>query len=258
MNKSTTKFGVPEQVEKEFRDYLYTQMQKQGYSQSRQIFWAEYMLDTSRPEKIIADFFTDLNLKSDRREAALDIGCGFGSLIVAMQPYFQKVCGIDINTTYVEWAKKRAIDSEVMYGNAKELPYEDSSFDLVCATDMFEHIDYEEQKIVATEVMRVLKPGGYGIVIVPNRFQLLDEHNKVWFGTWLPPSKRENYVRMFSQHSYYDRCWERTGKDWKKLFELKGFKVNISSRYLKDLNFLKYSPIPPNRYKLYLQKTSAN
>lgn len=119
---------------------------------------------------------------------------------------------------------------------------------------MFEHINYQEQELVATELMRVLKPGGFGIIIVPNRFQVLDEHNKVLFGTWLPTSKRKLYVSLFSSSKYYDECWERTGNVWRLLFEKQGFKVTIEHHYPKSWDFLRYLLFPPNRYKLYLEK----
>lgn len=173
---------------------------------------------------------------------------------MVLKPYFEKIYGIDINEIYAEWTRKRAEQSEVICGNAKKLPWSKEWFDLVCATDMFEHVEYGEQELIASELMRVLKPGGYGIIIVPNRFQILDEHNKALFGTWLPTSKREFYVKAMSKNKYYDCCWERTGRGWKRLFEAQGFKVTVKPHFLKGWNFLKYFLVPPNRFKLYLKK----
>ena len=243
-------------VQEEFRNWIYNQMENQGYSESKKLFWAQYMLDTSRPEKIVKDFFSDLNLPIKKGHRALDVGCGFGSLLIALQPYFEKVYGIDINETYVQWSRKRASHSEVIHANATKLPWPNEWFDLICATDMFEHIDYNQQQLVTSELMRVLKPGGYGIIIVPNRFQILDEHNKVLFGTWLPTSKREFYVRALSKNQHFDKCWERTGSGWKNLFNNQGFQVTLKSHFMKGWNFLKYFLVPPNRYKLYIMKNS--
>ncbi len=257
LKTTTSGFGEFNSIEEQFRKFLYSQVEQQGYSKSKQISWVEYMLDTSRPKKIATDFFSDFNPGYSKGDKALDIGCGFGSLMISLQPYFEQVCGIDINEKYVEWSSKRNPYSEVIHADAKNLPWSDNIFDLVCATDVFEHLEYDAQKQVASEVMRVLKPGGYGIIIVPNRFQILDEHNKVLFGTWLPTSLREPYTKFLSKNKHYDKCWERTGKGWKQLLESQGFTVSsLNPYYMKGMTFLKYLLVPPNRYKLYIQKAN--
>ena len=253
-NEQERKVDVSNQVEGEFRDWIYNQAKNRGYSKSKELSWAEYMLDTSRPEKIVKDFLAEFSLSTKKRHRALDIGCGLGGLLMALQHHFDRVYGIDINKTYVQWSSKRASHSEVVHGSAIKLPWPDEWFDVICATDMFEHIDYDEQQLVASEIMRVLKPGGYAIIIVPNRFQILDEHNKVLFGTWLPPSKREFYVRALSKNDNFDSCWERKGSGWKRLFENQGFQVTLKPYFIKGWIFLKYLLVPPNRYTIYLKK----
>ena len=235
-NEQEKKVDVSNQVEEEFRNWIYNLAKNRGYSQSKQLSWAEYMLDTSRPEKIVKDFFAESNLSIKKGHRALDIGCGLGGLLIALQSRFNRVYGIDINETYVQWSSKRASSSEVIHASATKLPWSDEWFDLVCATDMFEHINYDEQHLVASEIMRVLKPGGYAIIIVANRFQILDEHNKVLFGTWLPPSKREFYVKALSKNKNFDKCWERKGSEWKHLFENQGFQVTLNPYFMKGWN----------------------
>jgi 2-polyprenyl-3-methyl-5-hydroxy-6-metoxy-1,4-benzoquinol methylase len=258
MNIKQTQSIHSELIEKEFRTFLLSEMENQGSRKSKQLDWLQYMMDTSRPEKIVKDLLNYSCIDNVNRGRALDIGCGFGSLLIALQTYFVQVCGIDIDELYVEWSKKRVPDGEVICGNAKNMPWSNESFDVVTSTDVFEHINYDEQKIVASELMRVLKPGGHGIVIVPNRFQILDEHNKVLFGTWLPALKRKPYVKFFLNNNYYNQCWERTGRGWRELFESQGFQVKVEPYYMKGWNFLKYAlVIPPNRYKLYLKKSDS-
>jgi 2-polyprenyl-6-hydroxyphenyl methylase/3-demethylubiquinone-9 3-methyltransferase len=45
-----------------------------------------------------------------------------------------------------------------MLGDALSLPFDDASFDVVCAMDFLEHV--EDPGAVVAEVARVLKPGG--------------------------------------------------------------------------------------------------
>lgn len=106
-------------VEKAFVDYLLSKSQVQPYSKSKQKFWLQYMLDERRPEKILEDFWAQLKKPFLEKQRALDIGCGFGGLLIALQLHFKEVCRIDINEEYVEWAAKRNPNAHVTYANAK-------------------------------------------------------------------------------------------------------------------------------------------
>lgn len=216
--------------------------------------WIQYMMDGSRGESVVQNIVDFFGIQTNGENKALDIGCGFGNHLMALQKRFSKVCGVDIEEKCVEWSQKRVPDTEVVQTSATEIPWSDAEFDLVLSTDVFEHISYPEQEQAAAEIMRVMKPNGCGYVEVPNRLQILDEHNRVLFGTWLSDSLREKYSRLVSRKGSYTQCWERTGAGWKKLFEEQGFKVSIKPHYLKNLDFLKYLFIPPNRYHIYLVK----
>ncbi|HEY9624943.1 MAG TPA: class I SAM-dependent methyltransferase [Crinalium sp.] len=249
-----TKLVFSQQVEEEFRQFLVERAKTLGFSEAKQAFWAQYMTDTTRIEKVIRQFLDDVDISDHQRHRVLDVGCGFGSSLIALPLYFGQAYGIDTNTAYVEWAKRRAPQAKVVQADARAMPWCDDWFDVVFVNDMLEHVNYDDQKCVASELMRVLKPGGYGVITVPNRYQVFDEHNRVPFGTWLPPSKRELYVRAISPNEHFDRCWERTGRGWQRLFEQHGFAVTRKAHYVKGLNALKYLLVPPNRYKLYLRK----
>ena len=220
--------------------------QKQG--------WIKYMSDLSRSKQIVEKVIDFFKLSKQQKKKVLDVGCGFGNLLLALQEEFTQVCGIDIEPTCVEWSKKRAGRAEVIDGSATKIPWQDREFDLIISTDVLEHIPYSEQEMAASEMMRVLKPGGCGYVEVPNRLQIVDEHNFLLFGSWLPDKLRKKYAKFVSKKGAYIQCWERTGRGWRKLFEFQGFQVTIKPRYLKGLNFLKYLLIPPNRYHIYLSK----
>ncbi|MEQ1749833.1 MAG: class I SAM-dependent methyltransferase [Prosthecobacter sp.] len=53
----------------------------------------------------------------------------------------------------------------IRQGSLLEVPYADASFDLVQSTQVLEHIDDHES--AAAELIRVLKPGGYALISVP-------------------------------------------------------------------------------------------
>ncbi len=107
-----------------------------------------------------------LNSKEGRR--LLDLGCGAGflanSLATRLDPHFWSIEGLDASGPALEVAKSQAVRAAescpVSYtqGDARKLPFEDASFDAVCAMDFLEHVEDPAQ--ILAEVSRVLKPGG--------------------------------------------------------------------------------------------------
>ncbi len=62
----------------------------------------------------------------------------------------------------------------------KELPYQDSTFDIVTATEVIEHL--EDFRAILREMYRVLKPGGICVLSTPNILNLNSRLRNLWFG----------------------------------------------------------------------------
>lgn len=60
------------------------------------------------------------------------------------------------------------LDSAKVFDPARPLPYPDASFDLIFSSWVFEHV--ADPAAVASELMRVLKPGGYLCAVTPNKY----------------------------------------------------------------------------------------
>jgi 2-polyprenyl-6-hydroxyphenyl methylase/3-demethylubiquinone-9 3-methyltransferase len=93
--------------------------------------------------------------------AILDIGCGAGLFtneVAKKKPC--KIFGVDQSIGALEIAKAFDETKSVVYqqANAEKLPFDDASFDIICAMDLLEHV--ENPKMVIAEASRVLKPGG--------------------------------------------------------------------------------------------------
>ncbi|KNX38574.1 class I SAM-dependent methyltransferase [Luteipulveratus halotolerans] len=58
--------------------------------------------------------------------------------------------------------------ADVLHGDAREMPFEDNTFDRVIAAEILEHIHEDEQ--VMAEIFRVTKPGGLVAVSVPRNW----------------------------------------------------------------------------------------
>jgi len=66
-------------------------------------------------------------------------------------------------------------DNVDVIGNVESIPFEDSTFDAVICTQVFEHLKHPQ--ISAKEVFRVLKSGGYLLVTIPQMNELHEEPN---------------------------------------------------------------------------------
>ena len=94
--------------------------------------------------------------------SVLDVGCGGGLLTDSFASLGCRVTGVDRSLPTVAAARAHATEQghEVRYlqGDAAELPFDDSSFDVICCCDVLEHVDDFDR--VVGEIARVLKPGG--------------------------------------------------------------------------------------------------
>jgi 2-polyprenyl-6-hydroxyphenyl methylase/3-demethylubiquinone-9 3-methyltransferase len=90
----------------------------------------------------------------------LDVGCGAGFLSNHLAARGFEVVGIDASQSSIDVAARQDATRTARYvlGDALRLPFDDQSFDAVCAMDFLEHVDQPGQ--VIAEASRVLKPGG--------------------------------------------------------------------------------------------------
>jgi SAM-dependent methyltransferase len=86
---------------------------------------------------------------------ALDLGGGRGQLRSLLLSRGYRYANLDL----------RPSGPGAVHGNAQQVPFASSSFDLVVSCDSLEHFDEPRQALV--EVRRVLTPGGTLVVWVP-------------------------------------------------------------------------------------------
>jgi SAM-dependent methyltransferase len=104
----------------------------------------------------------------------LDAGCGTGG---NLRRYAQhgEVEGVDPSADAVRFCRERGFDS-IQQAGLEELPFEDSRFDLLAATDVLEHIAAERDAL--RELWRVAKPGGALLLTVPAYMWLWSEEDE--------------------------------------------------------------------------------
>lgn len=93
---------------------------------------------------------------------ALDLGCGNGKTVSTLLDLGYRVTGLDFSSEAVSMCRENFGDSaEFVVGDVGDLPFPDGSFDYVTAVHILEHIDDSDMPGVSSEIVRVLRPGGY-------------------------------------------------------------------------------------------------
>lgn len=117
---------------------------------------------SEQPEDLEAEVIREAGITP--RDAVLDVGSGTGSFLgrLRAEGHLGRLVAVDSSPTAVE-ATRVVIDDSYL-GNATELPFEDSTFDIVAARHMLFHVDRPEQAIA--EARRVLVPGGRFVATV--------------------------------------------------------------------------------------------
>lgn len=94
---------------------------------------------------------------------ALEVGCGTGAVLPALERAGMAACGIDMHRRALLHARART-RGPLVWTNAAPLPFFDD-FDAVLLCDVIEHAD--DDVAVLMEAKRALKAGGSVVVTVP-------------------------------------------------------------------------------------------
>lgn len=159
----------------------------------------------------------------------LDVGCHGGTFTkeVLTKTGSKDIYGIDISHSAINLAKKKIPNGKFEVGSAEELPYKSNFFDAVWSLEVLEHVDHPGKAI--KEIARVLKKGGYAIILVPTDNRLF---RTVWFlWTMYYPVWRHAHVQSFNG-KYLEKLVKEAGLSIErvKLFNMGMLKIVVARK----------------------------
>ncbi len=116
----------------------------------------------------------------------LDIGCGTGETLNYLKKILPKakLTGIDESSIAVKLSQQNT-KTKIIKGSALQLPFKDSSFDLILLLDVLEHIKRDGK--VISEAKRVLDKNGVIIITCPATTFIWSRHDT-----------RQGHIRRYS------------------------------------------------------------
>ncbi len=123
-----------------------------------------------------------------QRGHLFDVGTAAGSFLHVAKARGWTVSGCEPNTWLGEWGK-RTYGLDIKPGTLADGRYADAAFDVVTVWDVLEHT-HDPQGFLR-ECQRVLKPGGFLIVNVPD------------IGSWIARLMGRHWLMLLSTHLYY-------------------------------------------------------
>lgn len=98
----------------------------------------------------------------DSKSSVLDVGCAKGFMLYDMQRLIPgiQLAGLDVSEYAIQHAKEEVKDI-VAVGDARKLPYDDNSFDVVISITTLHNLEVDELAVALQEVERVARKGSF-------------------------------------------------------------------------------------------------
>ena len=108
----------------------------------------------------------DFDLKSS---TLLDVGCGSAAGLyqfIRLGFAQHNITGIDVRAVPIDGARAAYPNANFVRGDASKMEFEDAAFDVVSESTMFVSLTSDDLRAaIASEMLRVCRPGGYLVLI---------------------------------------------------------------------------------------------
>lgn len=189
----------------------------------------------------------------------LEIGCGGGVFCHRIKEYLPNaiVTGLDFDSGHIEYAKSRTnelgLDCRFINGDARNLPFDDNTFDLCFSYTVAEHISTEK---FLSEQYRVLKPNGKIVILSVRTRMGLSENND----SSVSEEEKKILTKAWSKAGDYDRnngigAYELKERDFPIILDKAGFK-NIVIDFFTVSSYCPDNASTP--YKVAIEQIEVN
>ena len=172
--------------------------------------------------------------KDDR---VLDIGAGNGrGFVHSLRGRVKEVVGLDPDVAVLS---NTAIDRGII-GRVEDMPFSDGSFDIAVSSFTLEHI--ENPALAATEIWRVLRPGGYFIFRTPNLWHYTTSISRLtphWFHRLVANWARDLPNELSDPYPTRYRC--NTVPKLRKTFASAGFSTLQLATIEPEPSYMQFS-----------------
>jgi len=196
-----------------------------GHAYAAKPYWYSFW------ERFISSF-------TDRGSKILECGCGLGFLLKRLQLRYTCV-GVDISYYALEIAQKNTGNGKLVQASAVALPFASTTFRLVVAFDLIEHLAAPE--VFLQEARRVLRDGGGLIIATPNprSFGARLKKRNTPSGT-----NADRQVSMWFGWTDLTHINVRTPLEWREALMQQGFSIaRDGSTGLHDIPYFWWMPL---------------
>ena len=155
----------------------------------------------SKEDLIRYEYYTEIvkkHLNISHARSIIDIGCSRGGYLKHLRRAYPdlNVSGVDLDEGSLQRLKEANIEYHV--GDAKKLPFEVSSQEILCYFHVLEHlVDFHA---ALGEAARTLKSGGVAIFEVPDALSYSNEKARVGTLFWLAMKEHINHFTPLALH----------------------------------------------------------
>ena len=107
-------------------------------------------------------------LGDPRELTILDIGCGVGVTDAFLIPEFGQVHGVDVTPGVIDEARAANPTADYQVYDGGRLPFDDASVDVAFAICVVHHVPPADWAAFASEMARVVRPGGLAMLFEHN------------------------------------------------------------------------------------------
>jgi ubiquinone/menaquinone biosynthesis C-methylase UbiE len=143
--------------------------------------------------------------RDQRGVTVVDLACGSGSFLADLERAFPRArrIGVDLSAPYLEETRRRS-GAGVAQAAAERLPFADASLDAVTCVFLFHELPPEQRPVVAAEIARVLRPGGFlafadsvQAADAPEAARLLEAFPVLFHEPYYASYQREDLIALF-------------------------------------------------------------